>query len=129
PATLYPVTITGGDAPRWDGRSAWVPKKDLVGAVQATLQSGRLKVVPMLVLAETLRRELLDFQVKVTLAAHEQFGAWREGAHDDLVLAVALAAWLGENVPYSSGVPIAGGARHVLTSHVPGWPTRGWSAF
>src|SRR5207237_6882902 len=54
PATLYPVTITGGDAPRWDGRSAWVPKKDLVGAVQATLQSGRLKVVPMLVLAETL---------------------------------------------------------------------------
>jgi hypothetical protein len=22
--------------------------------------------------------------------------AWREGAHDDLVLAVAVAAWLGE---------------------------------
>jgi hypothetical protein len=38
----------------------------------------------------------LAFQVKVTASAHETFGSWRENAHDDLVLAVALAAWLGE---------------------------------
>jgi hypothetical protein len=35
--------------------------------------------------------------VKITPTANEAFGAWREGAHDDLVLAVAIAAWEGEH--------------------------------
>jgi hypothetical protein len=26
-----------------------------------------------------------------------EMDAWRQGAHDDLVLAVAIAAWLGEH--------------------------------
>jgi hypothetical protein len=34
--------------------------------------------------------------VKITLAAHETFGAWREGQHDDLLLAAALAGWWAE---------------------------------
>jgi hypothetical protein len=41
-------------------------------------------------------RELSGFQVKVPSATEEELGAWREGAHDDLVLAVAVAAWIGE---------------------------------
>ncbi len=28
--------------------------------------------------------------------SHETFGAWREGQHDDLVLAAALAGWWAE---------------------------------
>ena len=39
-----------------------------------------------------LIRELETFRVKITEAANETFGAWREGQHDDLLLAVALAA-------------------------------------
>ena len=70
---------------------------ELVGLVQALLQTGRLKIVPSLKFASLLKTELLNFQVKVTPAANETFGAWREGAHDDLVLAVAMAAWLGEH--------------------------------
>jgi hypothetical protein len=27
---------------------------------------------------------------------HDSYGQWREGQHDDLVLAVALAAWWAE---------------------------------
>ena len=39
----------------------------------------------------TLVQELLAFRVKIDpLTAHDSYGAWREGAHDDLVLAVAL---------------------------------------
>ena len=45
----------------------------------------------------TLTAELAGFQMKVTAAGHDQYGAWREGAHDDLVLAVALAVWYGEH--------------------------------
>ena len=41
-------------------------------------------------------RELTTFQVKITPAANEVFGAWRQGAHDDLVLAVAIAIWQAE---------------------------------
>jgi hypothetical protein len=45
----------------------------------------------------TLVQELLAFRVKIDpLTAHDSYGAWREGAHDDLVLAVAVAAWYGQ---------------------------------
>jgi len=43
--------------------------------------------------AEVLVNELLNFEVKITAAANDVYGAWREGTHDDLVLAVALACW------------------------------------
>ncbi len=100
PARVVPVTITGGDTlrrDRWNhSRSIgyWTPKGELVSAIQAGLQSQRLKIVPALPLADTLRRELLDFRVHVTKSANETYAA-REGAHDDLVLAVAMPLWLG----------------------------------
>ena len=43
-----------------------------------------------------LVEELMAFQVKVNAQAHDTYGAWREGAHDDLVLAVAVATWLAD---------------------------------
>jgi hypothetical protein len=42
-----------------------------------------------------LARELAAFQLKVSKAAETEVDAWREGAHDDLVLAVAVAAVAG----------------------------------
>jgi hypothetical protein len=38
-------------------------------------------------------RELEDMEVKLSAAGRESYGAMRAGAHDDLVLAVALACW------------------------------------
>ena len=92
------VTITGGDAVTQEGaRSYRVPKRDLVSAVQVLLQTERLKFAAQLPVVETLRRELADFRVKIDpLTAHDSYGSWREGSHDDLVLAVAVAAWYGE---------------------------------
>jgi hypothetical protein len=63
------------------------------------LAARRLQVAPTPVEAPTLVRELLNFQVKVTRAAHEKFGSRRDGQHDDLVLAVALAVWYAERCP------------------------------
>lgn len=91
---LVPVTITSGRHPTPDEKGGWnVPKKDLVAMMQAALQTGRLKIAAALPEAETLRKELAAFRVKITAAANETFGAWREGDHDDLVLAVGLACW------------------------------------
>jgi len=43
-----------------------------------------------------LVQELLNFKAKPPSASGDTYEAWREGPHDDLVLAVAIAAWVGE---------------------------------
>jgi len=37
--------------------------------------------------------QIAGMRVKVGCEGREQYGAWREGTHDDLVFAVALACW------------------------------------
>jgi hypothetical protein len=102
PATITPLTITSGGQVRRDPWPStrhlayWAPKIELVGTTQMLLQTGRLRVAPGLELADVLRRELQTFEVRMTQSANETFGAWREGAHDDLVLATAMAAFVGE---------------------------------
>ena len=93
--TFDAVTITGGDTQSKAGYGNYrVPKRDLVGGLQVLLQSGRLKIASSLEHAGTLRAELLNFRVKINLASgHDSYEAWREGDHDDLVLAAALAVW------------------------------------
>jgi hypothetical protein len=94
---LHPITITAGQqVKKGDGNSMNVPKKDLVGTVRLLLQAGRLKIAQSLPLASLLAKELLDFRLKITPAANEIFEA-RQGAHDDLVLAVALACWFSQD--------------------------------
>ena len=90
------ITITGGTTPSRDGHDWRVPKRDLVSTLQVVLQTGRLKVAKDLPEASILVQELLNFQVKITDAANDTYGAWREGTHDDLVLAVAMAVWVAE---------------------------------
>jgi hypothetical protein len=137
PCEVVPVTITGGLAePRRDCWSAmggptawWTPKVHLVSAVQAALQGGRLKVAPRLRYAELLKKELFAFNAKVTAAGNDTFEA-REGVHDDLVLAVVLAVWLGSQSPppdYSlgelTGIPIP---RRRLPGRPGGSPDEDW---
>jgi hypothetical protein len=99
-ARLSPIaiTITGGEAVTHEGYHDYhVAKKHLVGSLQVLLQSRRLKIAQALPEAETLQAELLNFQMKITLQAHDTYGAWREGTHDDLVLAAAVAIWYAEH--------------------------------
>jgi len=98
--TFDAVTITGGDTESLQGWYGWrVPKRDLIGGLQVLLQSGRLKIAYTLEHAETLKSELLNFRVKVNISTgHDSYEAWREGDHDDLVLATALACWYSEYV-------------------------------
>ena len=87
--------------------------------LQVLLQSGRLRIARELEHAETLQKELAAFRVKVTAAGNETFEARRERDHDDLVLAVALAAWLGERQGPTvgpEGVFPMGGGRAAMRS-------------
>jgi hypothetical protein len=91
---LVPVTITGGNAVNHEKGVWFVPKRDLVGALSVAFQTGTLKIAESLPDAKTLVDELLNFKVKINVkTAHDSYEAWREGVHDDLVLAVAMGLW------------------------------------
>ena len=87
------ITIHGGDAVKQEGRAFRTPKRDLVAVLQTLLQTGRLRFAKDLALAETLVGELRDYTVSLSPVGHDSYAA-RSGQHDDLVLAVAIAAWL-----------------------------------
>jgi hypothetical protein len=110
------ITITGGLAWHRDtGRQWHVAKILLVGTVQKFLQSGRLRIGAKLPHARTLQKELRDFRVKITKAANEMYEAC-EGAHDDLVLSLAVALFAAEH-PGWTWAPV--GQTHAKDSFEP----------
>jgi hypothetical protein len=116
-ARLVAATITGGAQTTFADGCWTVPKRELAGTLQVLLGTRRLKVAPELPLAAQLAREMSTFKAKINIATgNESFEAWRERDHDDLVLAVALAAWWGERErPPSQCLPfVIGGVGHIL---------------
>ena len=95
-ARLVPISIHGGSVVTEDASGISVPKRDLALVLHLLLGTGRLRIARGLPHARTLAEELINFVVTVSPTGHESFAARRAGDHDDLVLAVALAAWTGE---------------------------------
>ena len=94
---LVAVVITCGSAVTAVQSGQWrVAKKVLVSTMQVLMGNRRLHVARDQPDAEVLVAELGVFQEKITANANETFESWREKDHDDLVLAVALAAWYAE---------------------------------
>ncbi len=92
------VQITGGHEVSEDAPGIFynVPKIDLVSALQTLIQAQRLKIASEIEHADILKNEILNFRVKVSeRTANVKLEAWREKDHDDLVLALAMAAWWG----------------------------------
>lgn len=65
-------------------------KLHLVATLQALLQQGRIGL-PRTAEAQQLAEELLDFELRVNENANLISGAFRTGAHDDLVVALGLS--------------------------------------
>jgi hypothetical protein len=101
--TFVPLAVVGsGPALAGGGPSCGipVPKLELVGTMQVLLQTRRLKIAESLPEAGVLVRELETFRAAPPVLRGESVEPWRERDHDDLVLAVAVAAWVGEqNLP------------------------------
>src|SRR5262249_27522568 len=93
------LTVTGGHSAGDDDHGGHlVPKKDLVGNLQVLFQARRLTIAESLPDAEVLAKELAAFQMKPAPLGDDVV-QWREGPQDDLVLAVAIAAWQGGTPP------------------------------
>jgi hypothetical protein len=98
---IFAVTITAGSGWSADRETGdlRVAKKDLVSTALVLLQNRRLKIASRTEESELLVKELLAFRLKQTASGNETFEAWREGDHDDLVLALAIALWVAEHRP------------------------------
>jgi hypothetical protein len=91
------ILIHGGDTVTQAPFLFRVPKRDLVGVVSVRLQNRTLRFSADLPFAPILKRELLNFRVRIDpVTSHDSYAAWREGDHDDLVLATAVALWWGD---------------------------------
>lgn len=91
----YPtrVTITGGSQETQHEFRRWsVPKRELASLLQVSLEQQRLKIASGLQEAGTLRDELQSFKVKMSSTGHDRY-EHEQGAHDDTVIATALALW------------------------------------
>jgi hypothetical protein len=100
------VTITAGNESTQHGARTWhVPKGILISGVDARLHTGELRIAAALGEAAALQEELKDFQRKVSDAGRATYNA-RNGAHDDLVLACAIAVWFATNAGTHSQEPL-----------------------
>jgi len=90
------ITITGGNVVTQDGSEIHVPKRDLAMCLQVLMQNRRIAFAEALPLLEVLKKELQNFQVKISKLGHDTYENWRAGDHDDIVLAVCMAAWYRE---------------------------------
>ncbi|MBM3740918.1 MAG: hypothetical protein FJW39_34680 [Acidobacteria bacterium] len=89
---LLPVSITSGDAPSLRNGTHYVPKRDLFTNLQILIQSRQITISQHLPWGPRLRDELLSLR-RHTGTNYETYGTARSGQHDDLVFALALAAW------------------------------------
>lgn len=87
------ITITGGmetnKVSEWDIR---VPKVELVSSLIAASQEDRLRISPELPLRDILVQEIAAFSPRHTATGLTSYEG-RDGAHDDLVLALAIGIW------------------------------------
>ena len=93
------VSITAGSEATWAGPNRWhVAKTILISTVDAMLHTGTLRFASKLGDADAMKDELRDFRRKLSDAGRATYAA-RTGQHDDLVLAVAIAAWWAARPP------------------------------
>jgi hypothetical protein len=100
-AGLWPnrITITAGlDATQHGGNTWHVPKGLLISNIEAHSHSGELRIAAAANDAAALKEELKDFKRKISEAGRTTYAA-RVGAHDDLVLSVAITLWMATQGP------------------------------
>jgi len=99
------VTITSGRSVSGTPPHLHVPKRVLIATLVALFGADRLKLAQGIPYAAELKEELLNFQVKIDRRTRqESYGAKGRRKHDDLVLALALAAFYAENSSSGAGV-------------------------
>ena len=89
---IVPVNLTGGERESQSGGIWNVPKQALISGLLLMLEKKELALSKRVAAALVLDKELAGMEARVSRSGHFTFGA-REGEHDDVVMAAALACW------------------------------------
>jgi len=87
------ITITGGRERKVSEDGYHVPKREIIIELVKLFQSSRLIISDKLPFAKDLVKELINFRMKISKTGRDTYEAWRDEDKDDLVLALAMAAW------------------------------------
>lgn len=122
------VTITSGMETHFVDGYWRCPKAEIISDLQVLFAQQRLRFAAELPLLDKFKTEMLAFTVEIDKrTAHESFEG-RKGEHDDIVLAVAIAAWRARRV--AGGAPsrprLAMGARRFGKETKPEFGTKQW---
>jgi len=101
---IYRVYLTGGinAAIDYENRQIKLPKNQRVSCLLGCFDSDRIFLSKRSREIEAIKEELQSFQIKINEDnGRESFNA-KIGSHDDLICALGIAAWSGEQ----SGEPI-----------------------
>lgn len=78
-------------------------KRDMYAAMETNLEQGKLQIAFDCLAVKELKQELLTVEIR-RVGYGYKFGAFEKDAHDDLVMALALACWR-ERIGHSSNRP------------------------
>ena len=91
------VTITAGEAFSRQGPIYHVGKARLIGTFLGAFDSGKVRVNPNMPIWPALEKELLGFRAEMSAQGRAKFEA-EPGENDDMLFALALCVWYGEEV-------------------------------
>jgi hypothetical protein len=116
------MTNSSGDEAEVDYREWRVPRAALIGGLQIFYQTGTLRVAEELELAPALKQQLEGLRLRPPRPNPNDPDAWRDMPRDDLVQAVALAAWrVTRYTPYIERKPDRWELRRARSRHSSPW--------
>jgi len=104
---LRPVYFTHGDRRTEDAEAVHLGKLALVSRLNLLLGKHLVHLPSQSPEAEALIQELQDYEIRVDEHANDRYGAFKTGAHDDLVTALGLAT-LTDPINYGNMTPRGG---------------------
>jgi hypothetical protein len=116
---IFPVVFTGGEAARFDtkSRNYNISKSLIISNLLSLMQHHRLDYAPDLQALPLLEQEIASFKRHTSTSGRQQFDA-EQGAHDDLICALAIPLIIGEWRFHKTQTPLlcfSGGTK------VPAW--------
>jgi hypothetical protein len=91
------ITITAGDAYSRVGAEFHVGKARLIGKFLGAFDAGKVHVNPNMPIWSQVENEMLSFRAEMSAQGRVKMEA-QQGEHDDMLLALAMAVWYGEEI-------------------------------
>jgi hypothetical protein len=129
----HPIVITSGSTVSRNGATTTVPKENLITTIQLLFEHHRIRIAEHTVATGELIDELSNYTISLSAAGRVTYRPGQTSGHDDLVLALALAAWTAEHkkpprlishVPRGT-IPTLDHATLRAMGHIP-WPADEW---